>query len=269
VAPDTTSQPKPAADPSKEKADDDTSASWQHVVALVAAAAGGAAWVSAIGSAVVGLRLENAELPVESVVALMSAEHRFAIGGGYLLVPMFVGLVGFAVDWWVTKREPTEMRRREVAVVTIVAASVLGGLLIQPAVPFVFVLQSAALLLAVVAAIHLYRDRPPDHHRIDERLIVFVAVLVSAGAIALVHEQFFADATFDTADIRLTEGVTVEGGYVTTTDTAVLLITSRIGGCPTITAVRRDRIEQVRIGPGKLQVEMPDRQPCTRTVDFP
>jgi hypothetical protein len=110
VAPEPTSQPKPAADPSRDKADDDTSADWQHVVAVVAAAAGGAAWVSAVGSAVVGLRLENADLPVESVVALMSAEHRFTIGGGYLLAPMFVGLVGFIVDWLVLRQ--AECRRR-------------------------------------------------------------------------------------------------------------------------------------------------------------
>jgi hypothetical protein len=51
---------------------------WQQVVAAVAAAAGGAAWVSAVGSGVVALRLREADLPIEPVVALMSTEHRFA-----------------------------------------------------------------------------------------------------------------------------------------------------------------------------------------------
>jgi len=61
----------------------------------VAAAAGGAAWISALGSAIVAQRLDSVDLPVESVVALMSPEHRFVIGAGYLVAPIFVGLVGF------------------------------------------------------------------------------------------------------------------------------------------------------------------------------
>jgi hypothetical protein len=315
MAPEDTSQSQVAAASGERArtAGDDTQAGWQHVVAVVAAAAGGAAWISAVGSAVVGLRLDNAGLPVESVVALMSAEHRFAIGAGYLIAPLFVGLVGFAVDWWVIKRwpDPSETssvpergdadrddrtrfesaavaskpgnhkfrspriradslaaKRTSAAILTIVAATVVGGLLLRPPAPLVFILQSAALLIIVLAAVVVYRHRASDHHRFDERAIVFVSVIVTAGAIALAYEQLVADATFEAADIQLSEGTTVQGGYVTTTDTAVVLITRRSNDCPAITAVRRDRIEQVSIGPTEVKVSLDDPEFCTRTHDW-
>jgi hypothetical protein len=336
MAPDVTSDPQ-LADASGERpgnAVDAKRVSWQHVVAVIAAAAGGAAWVSAVGSAVVGLRLENANLPIESVVALMSTEHRFAIGAGYLIAPLFVGLVGFVVDWLVIKHspngnnsngskspdgnqspdgddsphaprrserphtdsdnqqawhlrswlawrlgswlawrlgswlEPFGAKRARWALVATVGGSVVGGLLLEPAEPLVFILQSAALFVIVVVAIGVFDHLPPEHHRFDERVVVFVSVIVSAGVIALGYEQLFADPTFDAADIRLTEGATVEGGYITTTDTAVLLITRASHDCPAITAVRRDRIEQARIGPTKLEVRGDDPEFCTRTQDW-
>jgi hypothetical protein len=287
-----------------------TSLSWQQVVALVGAAAGGAAWVSAVGSAIVGLRLGNADLPVEAVVALMSPEHRFAIGAGYLIAPLFVGLVGFVVDWLLIKRLPDtppsaedtppsaedtppsaedtpaheewrnpkrwwdvlQQRRTKVAVIAVFSGFAAGLLLLSPPVPLLFALQFFALLIIVVVVIGIYADRPKDHHRVDERIIVFVSVLVSAGAIALAYEQLRPDADFDAAHIRLKEGATVDGGYITTTDTAVVLITRGSHDCPAITAVRRDQVEQIWIGPTKLQVSVDDSQLCTRTQewhDFP
>ena len=85
---------------------------WRQVVTAVAAAAGGAAWVSAVGSGVVALRLRQADLPIEPVVALMSAEHRFAIGAGILIAPLLAGFFGFLVDWsWVKhKHRPSADR---------------------------------------------------------------------------------------------------------------------------------------------------------------
>ncbi|MDX6670270.1 MAG: hypothetical protein QOI91_633, partial [Solirubrobacteraceae bacterium] len=72
--------------------------SWQPILVAAATAAGGAAWVASVGSTVIAVRLENAHLPAASVVALMSAEHRFAIGASYLIAPLFVGFVGFLAD---------------------------------------------------------------------------------------------------------------------------------------------------------------------------
>jgi hypothetical protein len=82
---------------------------WEKVVAAVAGAAGGAAWVSAVGSGVVALRLRQADLPIEPVVALMSAEHRFAIGAGILILPLPAAFFGFLIDWLVVR--PKEHRQ--------------------------------------------------------------------------------------------------------------------------------------------------------------
>jgi hypothetical protein len=141
--------------------------------------------------------------------------------------------------------------------------------LLDPPVPIVFALQSGALLVIVLIVMGVYPGRHSDHHRLDERVIVFASVLVSAGVIALAYEQLFAAPTFDAADIRLADGGSVDGGYITTTDTAVLLITRDSHDCATITAVRRDRIERVLIGPSKLKVAAHDREFCTRTQDWP
>lgn len=319
----------------------DTEARWQHVVAVVGAATGGAVWVSVVGSAVVGIRLQNAGLPVEPVVALMSAEHRFAIGAGYLVAPLVVGLVGYIADtvvialwppgpppqrlpaaggerperkawnpkrWWHWLRdrfahrwdllghEPASERswnprrwwdrhhtplspderwiwagRTRSAVVVTVVGAVLAGLILQPEVWPLFVFQSTALLVIVLGAIRVYAHRPLDHHRWDERVIVFVLVIVGTGASALCYERLFGDAVFDVAHIQFKDGPTVglEGGYVTTTETSVVLITRVTRArhdCPAVTAVRRDQIERIWIGPTELEVR---GTACGADVDWP
>ena len=93
AAPAAARDPAPIAARERRKPDDHPL--WKQVLGAVAAAAGGAAWISALGSAIVAQRLDSVDLPVESVVALMSPEHRFVIGAGYLVAPIFVGLVGF------------------------------------------------------------------------------------------------------------------------------------------------------------------------------
>ncbi len=262
-------------------------------------------------------------------MALMSAEHRFVIGAGYLIGPLFVGLVGFLVDWFVIQKdrpqgEPRSEAResapplvggvdsrslsprrvvateankpespgvasgkgagherfgrygahaREVlrhpwrsltknrtgaAVGSVAASTVFGIVLLQPPEKRVFVVQSVALFLVVLAAIGHSNRHPSHHHRLDERVAVFTLVLVLAGAIALVYEQRFAPTVFDDAQVRLRDSTDpVQGGYITTTDTAVLLITHgdhKGVACPMITAVRRDQIQRVWVGPGKLKV---------------
>ena len=54
--------------------------------------------MSAVGSGVVALRLREADLPTEPVVALMSTEHRFAIGAGILAAPLLAASIGFLAD---------------------------------------------------------------------------------------------------------------------------------------------------------------------------
>ncbi len=255
----------------------------------------------------------------------MSAEHRFAIGAGYLVAPLFVGLLGFSVDWWFNRtaaedekpgdppstdraagtEEPTKtndqadgrlswrqtlvayltivlamrkgladdrhtVSRAVLAVGTIFIGSVAGAFLLSPPILLVFWAQCALLLLIVLFAMLVaYRDPDPKQHRVPERLFVFVGVLITAGAVALGYEQLFAGASFDAADVRLQQGETVRGAYITTTDTAVLLVTRGSRGCPAITALRRDQIEQVRIRPAKLEVSSEEPGTCAGTADWP
>ena len=109
------------------------------------------------------------------------------------------------------------------------------------------------MIVSVFIGVHA--DSSADQHHWDQRVIVFSCVLVFAGAIALFHEQLFADPAFNAAHIEFAAGtVDVDGGYITTTETAVLLVTRFKNDCPTITAVRRDRIRQITIGPASVNV---------------
>jgi hypothetical protein len=253
--------------------------SWQQVVAAAGSAVGGAAWVSAVGSAIVGLRLEKAGLPVESTVALMSAEHRFVIGIGFLVVPLFVGLLAFICEWVVLAGWPHSIGpggRLLLAAGAIVVAAALGLVIFEPSPWWLFITQCAVVLVAVPAAFvilgHVHdrrrgrrggswiRGRPPEYwHRLDEIIVLFLAVLISAGVIALIVVGT-RDATFDTAEVDLREGQ-IQGKYVTTTPNAVVLIMKRDHECWGIGAVPRDQIVRILIGPDTDKVEMPDS--CT------
>jgi hypothetical protein len=258
---------------------------WQQVAGAVAAAVSGAVWVATVGSAVVALRLENAGLPVESTVALMSTEQRFTIGIGYLSAPLFVGLVGFVVDWFVVKASPAtkDFWRLAWAVGALAIGTVLGLLILRPP-EGLFLAQCGVVVLVVPATFmmlgrahahrhgdaslgrrgwrgqHAILGRPPAfRHRLDERVVVFLAVLISAGVIALVVAATDETSAFDTAFVELSQGEPVEGAYVTTTSDAAILITwGKATGCPAIGAVPRNQITRIWIGPGTKVVDMPN-----------
>jgi hypothetical protein len=241
---------------------------WQSILAAVAAAAGSAAWVSAVGSAVMGARLDNAGMPVESVISLMPAEQRFAIGVSHLLAPLFVGLLGFLADWALTSHRiktnwsaPDRWIRRMVrpalAAVTIVIGAWVGNLLLEPPSLTLYMLQLAVIVIAVAAVSWFGATRGTSA---SERGTVFVLVLVLAGVMAFGFEVR-QDPQFDFAAVRFhdSRGAPVAGYYVTTTSAAVLLIT--LGDeddpqrCPATTRLRRisalpvGDIDRVWIGP--------------------
>lgn len=214
---------------------------WQHVVTAVAAAAGGAAWVSAIGSGVVALRLRQADLPVEPVVALMSAEHRFAIGAGILIAPLLAALVGFLADLApVTRRTPR--RRRRLAAATTAAGAALIYLLLKPQRE-TFIIECIAVAGVVPFALHFLRHRDWFHERVG----VFLLVLVAAGAGAICAESV-GSPSFDETAIRILKpsGSLVTGAYITTTEHSVVLSP----GCGVVMAVPRDQIARITVGPG-------------------
>jgi energy-converting hydrogenase Eha subunit A len=247
--------------------------SWQQVVAAVAAAAGGAAWVSAVGSGVVALRLRQADLPIEPIVALMSAEHRFAIGAGILTGPLLTALIAFLLDWALfpkkdapkEMRDPSDLRQRRsdprqrrtevrprqwIAAVAILVGAAPVYVLLRPPLD-TLIIEIVFVAVAVVAALEVLHRKHVKRHRFDERLVVFVSVLAAAGAGAILAEAL-GSPSFDKAKItvRGQEG-SIRGGYITSTEHSVVLSTR----CEVVEAVPRDEITRIRVGPEELERE--------------
>lgn len=224
--------------------------SWQQLVTAVAAAAGGAAWVSAVGSGVVALRLKRADLPVEPVVALMSAEHRFAVGAGLLVVPLLAGLIGFLADWAIAGDPNTVSHRKRqlLAVGTLLGGAVAVRVVLKPAWD-TFTAECLAIVIAVPIAFHfMHKKEPQKRHTFDERLVVFLTVIGAAGAGAIFAEALLGSPSFDEALVSVrTQPQPIAGGYITSTDRAVVLATR----CEVIEAVPRDLIERITLGPGE------------------
>ena len=228
---------------------------WQQVVTAVAAAAGGAAWVSAVGSGVVALRLREADLPTEPVVALMSTEHRFAIGAGILAAPLLAASIGFLADsvWAsedrVAERKDKQIRRlrQGLAVVFVVLGLVLVYYVLRPPLE-TLALEGLAVVAAVAVALELLPDDADTRHGFKERVAIFLAVLVGAGVGAIIAESL-ESPSFDEARITIRDQSVVTGGYITSTDNAVVLTTR----CEVIEAVPRDRIERISVGPGEVK----------------
>jgi Na+/proline symporter len=228
---------------------------WQQVVTAVAAAAGGAAWVSAVGSGVVALRLREADLPIEPVVALMSTEHRFAIGAGILAAPLLAASIGFLADsvWAsedrVTDRGDKQIRRlrQGLAFVTVVLGLVLVYYVLRPPRE-TLVLEGLAVVAAVAVALELLPPDADTRHGFNERVAIFLAVLVGAGVGAIIAESL-ESPSFDEARITIRDRSVVRGGYITSTDNAVVLTTR----CEVVEAVPRDRIERISVGPGEIK----------------
>jgi MFS family permease len=219
--------------------------SWQQLVAAVATAAGGAAWVSAVGSGVVALRLRQADLPIEPVVALMSAEHRFAVGAGILIVPLLAGFIGFLADWKLGKNWSPRARKAW-APVTVLVGTALVGFLLKP--PFkTLLIEYAAVSVTVPVAFHFLAD-DTKRHGFHERLVVFLSVLAAAGAGAVLAESF-GSPSFDETEITIRDhAMPVTGGYITSTEHSVVLSPA----CEVIEAVPRDQIARIRVGPGEV-----------------
>lgn len=244
---------------------------WPNILAAAAAVAGSAAWVSAVGSAVMGARLDNAGMPVESVVSLMPVEQRFAVGISHLLAPLFVGLLGFLADMALTahrtrtdrSRTPAEQTRPRwwvrsvLALATIAVGAVLGELLLEPPSLTLYMTQLLAILVAVAAVVWF---GPAGGTSIAERCAVFLLVLVLAGVIAFGFEVG-QSPRFDFAAVRFQDAgePSVAGYYVTTTAASVLIITlgdeDDAEQCPPTTELGRvsalpvDDIDTVAIGP--------------------
>ncbi len=178
----------------------------------------------------VALRLREADLPTEPVVALMSTEHRFAIGAGILAAPLLAASIGFLADSVLTSQDRVTQREDNKPPLETLA------------------LEGLAVVAAVAVAFELLPDDADTRHGFKERVAIFLPVLVGAGVGAIIAESLEAPS-FDEARITIRDHSVVTGGYITSTDNAVVLTTR----CEVIEAVPRDRIERISVGPGEVK----------------
>jgi MFS family permease len=188
-------------------------------------------------------------LPVEPVVALMSAEHRFALGAGLLIAPLLAGLIGFLADWVSCGdvQKVTLLGRQLRAVVAVLLGAAVVFFVLKP--PWeTFLAESLAVAIALPFAFHLLNNKPETRHSFRERLVVFLAVLGATGAGAILAEAMLRAPSFDEARVTVRDqSEPVTGGYITSTEHSVVLATS----CELIQAVPRDLIVGITVGPDK------------------
>jgi uncharacterized membrane protein len=114
--------------------------------------------------------------------------------------------------------------------------------------PETLALEGLAVVAAVAIVFELLPDDADKRHGFQERIAIFLAVLVGAGVGAIIAENF-QTPTFDEAKVTIRDHGVVTGGYITSTDQAVVLSTR----CEVIEAVPRDRIERISVGPGEVE----------------
>lgn len=70
---------------------------WRPILTVVGAVAAGATWIGILGAGILGLRLYRIDVAPVSTVALIPTEHTFVMGLRYLVFPVVLALVGYAV----------------------------------------------------------------------------------------------------------------------------------------------------------------------------
>jgi energy-converting hydrogenase Eha subunit A len=182
-------------------------------------------------------------------VALMSNEHRFAIGAGILIAPLFAGLVAFLADWALAS-EPGKLshrRRQGLAVLTVIGGLVLAYLVLDLSRE-TMAAEGLLVLVAVLLALQFLKREPEIRHSFLERLVIFLSVLVAAGIGAVLAEAK-SSPSFDDVSITVHgDGGPIAGGYVTSTDHVVVVATK----CDVIEAVPRTEITRITVGPGQF-----------------
>jgi hypothetical protein len=137
--------------------------------------------------------------------------------------------------------------RQGLAVVTVVLGLVLVYYVLSPPLE-TLALEGLAVVASVALAFELLPDDADTRHGFKERVAIFLAELVGAGVGAIIA-QSLESPSFDEARITVRDRSVVTGGYITSTDNAVVLTTR----CEVIEAVPRDRIERISVGPGEVK----------------
>jgi hypothetical protein len=232
---------------------------WREIASVVVGAFSGAAWVSTVGSGIVGIRLSNASLPSESVVALMSAEHRFVIGAGYLIVPLLAGVIVLLVDRVLIQADHLDPWRAIAALVlTILGYGAAFYLMKERHGELVVQCIATLLILGAIVALSGH-----SFLMVHQAVIAFLATLVIVGTIALAFEKrrppVFEHITITLKDSPSSatsakdEGPNLESlYYVTTTESSIVTIS--LTHCQRIVVVPRDNVTRIEVGPTRVRV---------------
>lgn len=220
-------------------ADSKSPSVWMPILAVLGGAVGSAAWVSLVGAIVLALRLGKIDVAPGATVALVPSEQEAIIGLGFIALPLLAALLGFVLLLFLRPRddvaesgnEPGSVPARltEVLVVLTVLA-VVGVSTTGITNPLA---QSAALALPVLTAVGVYYAVKKTSGFGEASLVLFVAVALCAGVVAVIDERG-RPPSLDLAVVLRKDGSGLGGYYVAQTADAVYLVTPTLVGGRTL-----------------------------------
>ncbi len=206
--------------------------SWKPILAVIGSVAGGAAWVSVVGSVVMAERLSSAGVAPSSAVSLVPVEHRFVVGMRFLAIPLLIAVVVFLALYFARDRDhgPDDENvpgREPRGARSILGALAAAGLILTCAfadgtAPVAQALLGA-LSLGVPLLIWFAVKRCGGFT--EAGVIIFVAVAFAAGLGAYLYERG-RDPRMELAVAAEKSGATTGGYYLTKTGDSVYLITA-------------------------------------------
>jgi len=215
---------------------------WRPVLAIAGAVVGGAAWIAALGSAVMWLRLDRVDASPAPTVALLPTDYRLLLGARYLLVPLVLALLGLVVilllrrddDERHTLNERGTWPRGLVPVLVVLGlfgdyAVTKSGLSDDDKFWLIAVIVVAAF--ATLGAVWRVRGF------LLGVLLMLGCILVFSGGIALLFEAL-RSPKFDIGVITGKDGSALGGFYLAQTDDSVLLIAAELPSGRRLTSVR-------------------------------
>jgi hypothetical protein len=215
---------------------------WRPVLAIAGVVVGGAAWIAALGSAVMWLRLDRVDVSPGPTVALLPADYRVVLGARYLVVPLVLALLGLVVilllrrddDPRHTFNERGTWPRGLVPFLVVLGlfgdyAVIQSGLSDDDKFWLIAVIVAAAF--ATLAAVWRVRGF------LLGALLMFACILVFSGGIALLFEAL-RTPKLDIGVVARKDGTALGGFYLAQTDDSVLIIAAELPSGRRLTSVR-------------------------------
>jgi hypothetical protein len=221
--------------------DDDFAKRWQPLLAVIGALAAGSAWIAALGTAVMALRLNRVGVPPSPSVSLLPTDLRVVLGVRYLLIPVGMALVGFVVllllrkdgDGPRNKNEKNKVPRGLfwiLAVLFVVGTCAVAASDLDSWQRVLLVVGCALAAGATYAAVWRVSGLGQG------ALVYLAAVLVFSGLLSLAFEAM-KDPKLDVGVVVRKDGKSAVGGfYVARSDSSVLMVVPELndGQRPTI-----------------------------------